>query len=60
VAIPSDIQADSTYIVYWVWQWPTEPGALGLPDGKDEYYTTCSDLDIVVGPIQGNPPNPLS
>jgi hypothetical protein len=60
VTIPSDLQTGSTYTVYWVWQWPTEPGAPGLPDGKDEYYTTCSDLDIVAGPIQGNPPNPLS
>jgi hypothetical protein len=60
VLIPSDLQVNSTYTVYWVWQWPTEPGAPGLPDGKDEYYTTCSDLDIVVSPMQGNPTNPLS
>jgi hypothetical protein len=60
VLIPSDLQVDSTYTIYWVWQWPTEPGAPGLPDGKDEYYTTCSDIDIVAGPVQGNPPNPLS
>jgi hypothetical protein len=34
--------------VYWVWQWPTEPGHdCTLPEGKDEYYTTCSDFEII-------------
>jgi hypothetical protein len=60
VFIPADIPTNSAYTIYWVWQWPTEPGAPGLPDGKDEYYTTCSDLDIVAGPIQGTPSNPLA
>jgi hypothetical protein len=59
VFIPSDVQANSMYTLYWVWQWPTEPGAPGLPHGKDEYYTSCSDLDIVAGPKPGNPPNLL-
>ncbi|OCK75883.1 hypothetical protein K432DRAFT_307574 [Lepidopterella palustris CBS 459.81] len=57
--IPTDLEIDTMYTIYWVWQWPTEPGAPGLPDGKDEYYTTCSDLDIVVRPTQGEPSNPL-
>lgn len=56
VLIPGDVSINSVYTIYWVWQWPTEPGTPGLPDGKDEYYTTCSDLDIVAGPIQGTPP----
>ncbi len=60
VFIPGDLQPGSTYTLYWVWQWPTEPGAPGLPDGKDEYYTTCSDLDIVASSAQGTPLNPLS
>jgi hypothetical protein len=59
LVIPTDLQPDSTYTVYWVWQWATESGAPGLPNGKNEYYTTCSDLDIVAGPIQGEPLNPL-
>jgi len=59
VLIPADVPINSQYTIYWVWAWPTEPGTPGLPDGKDEYYTTCSDLDIVAGPIQGTPPNPL-
>lgn len=59
IIIPADIPADSSYAVYWVWEWPTSPGAPGLPRGKDEYYTTCSDLEIVAGPIQDDPPNPL-
>lgn len=45
--LPSDL-ATGTYSIYWVWQWPTAPGLdPELPDGKDEYYTTCSDFDIV-------------
>ena len=59
VLIPADIPVDSVYTIYWVWQWPTAPGTPGVPDGKDEYYTTCSDLEIVAGPIQGGPSSPL-
>jgi hypothetical protein len=47
VVIPANVSTNSTYTVYWVWQWPTKPGIPGVSDGKDEYYTTCSDLDIV-------------
>jgi len=56
--IPSDVIIGSTYTVYWVWQWPTAPGTLGALEGKDEYYTTCSDVDIV-GSLQHSVPNPL-
>jgi hypothetical protein len=60
VGIPSDVAIGATYTVYWVWQWPTAPGTPGVPEGKDEYYTTCSDVDIVAGPLQsGAPNNPL-
>ncbi|KAF2672917.1 hypothetical protein BT63DRAFT_466451 [Microthyrium microscopicum] len=59
VAIPSDVSINSTYTVYWVWQWPTAPGTLGALEGKDEYYTTCSDIDILAGLIQSTTPNPL-
>jgi hypothetical protein len=45
--LPSDLQT-GTYSIYWVWQWPTAPNMdPNLPNGKDEYYTTCSDFDIV-------------
>lgn len=45
--IPNEAQAGQL-AVYWVWQWPTLPsidpnGSLG----KDEMYTTCSDIQIV-------------
>ncbi|KAF2473309.1 uncharacterized protein BDR25DRAFT_352730 [Lindgomyces ingoldianus] len=36
VAIASDVSINSTYAVYWVWQWPTAPGTLGALEGKDE------------------------
>ncbi|TKA31662.1 hypothetical protein B0A50_01739 [Salinomyces thailandicus] len=33
---------------YWVWQWPTEANKdCTYPDGKDEYYTTCADFEII-------------
>lgn len=45
VQIPQDATEDLT--MYWVWQWPTEPGIdPGLPTGKDEIYTSCMDLRI--------------
>ncbi|EMC99914.1 hypothetical protein BAUCODRAFT_56205, partial [Baudoinia panamericana UAMH 10762] len=41
-------QVAGTLTVYWVWQWPTEPNAdCTYPEGKDEYYTTCSDFEVV-------------
>ncbi|KAH8726695.1 hypothetical protein GQ44DRAFT_725885 [Phaeosphaeriaceae sp. PMI808] len=59
VAIPSDVSINSTYTVYWVWQWPTAPGTLGALDGKDEYYTTCSDIEILAGLLQNTVQNSL-
>jgi len=49
VQIPASIaKAGETLTLYWVWQWPTAPGEdSSLPDGKDEYYTSCSDVKIV-------------
>ena len=47
IQVPTDAQA-GPLTVYWVWQWPTMPNAdPGLPNGKDEIYTTCSDFQIV-------------
>jgi hypothetical protein len=45
--MPEDLSNSSEYTLYWVWQWPTSPGTPGVPDGKDEYYTTCSDVDVI-------------
>lgn len=49
VHIPASLaKAGETLTLYWVWQWPTEPGQdSSLPDGKDEYYTSCSDVKVV-------------
>ncbi|KAF2168473.1 hypothetical protein M409DRAFT_21222 [Zasmidium cellare ATCC 36951] len=45
--IPENVKA-GTLTTYWVWQWPTEPNRdCNTPAGKDEYYTTCADFDVV-------------
>jgi len=60
IALPGDLPVGSSYAIYWVWQWPTQPGVdPNLPQGKDEYYTTCSDLDIIAEPIRNGMSNPL-
>lgn len=47
VKLPDDLQSGK-YTTYWVWQWPTAPGKdCGLPEGKDEWYTTCADHEII-------------
>ncbi|KAH9905224.1 hypothetical protein F4778DRAFT_769909 [Xylariomycetidae sp. FL2044] len=48
IMIPKDLQ-----------KWPTSPGVLGLPKGKDEYYITCSDLEVIIELIDDGMPNPL-
>ena len=46
--VPTDAQV-GLLTVYWVWQWPTMPNIdPGVPNGKDEIYTTCSDFQIVI------------
>ncbi|RMZ76109.1 hypothetical protein DV737_g4970, partial [Chaetothyriales sp. CBS 132003] len=47
IALPSDLEVGSLYTLYWVWDWPTMPGTTGFPDGKQELYTTCIDIEIV-------------
>ncbi|KAI9821100.1 MAG: hypothetical protein M1827_003834 [Pycnora praestabilis] len=46
IQIPQDAPSGKPYSVYWVWDWPTAPGTPGLPDGKEEIYTSCADIDI--------------
>jgi hypothetical protein len=59
IMVPEDVPAGSLYTIYWVWQWPTKAGVPGPPHGKDEYYTTCSDLVVVIGPTKDGPLSPL-
>ena len=47
IQLPSDASSGKPYTLYWVWDWPTMPGTSGFPDGKQEIYTTCMDIDIV-------------
>ena len=47
VQLPESAEVGKPYTLYWVWQWPTYPGIdPGLPKGKDEYYTSCIDVDV--------------
>lgn len=47
IQLPSSAPSGQPYTLYWVWDWPTLPGTAGFPDGKQEIYTTCMDIDIV-------------
>ncbi|KIW18957.1 hypothetical protein PV08_03246 [Exophiala spinifera] len=48
IQIPLDAPTGKPYTLYWVWDWPTLPGGdPSLPNGKQEIYTTCMDVDIV-------------
>ncbi|KAH7016633.1 hypothetical protein B0J12DRAFT_714683 [Macrophomina phaseolina] len=44
VKIPEDALLGSTYTLYWIWEWPTVESEASK--GKDEWYTTCMDVDI--------------
>jgi hypothetical protein len=48
VQLPKTAAMGKPYTFYWVWQWNTAPGGIdpGLPKGKDEYYSTCIDVDV--------------
>ncbi|KAF3003163.1 hypothetical protein E8E13_009069 [Curvularia kusanoi] len=47
VAVPKTAPEGKPYTFYWVWQWNTAPGTdPDLPKGKDQYYTTCIDVDV--------------
>lgn len=55
IRLPSDAPAGKPYTLYWVWDWPTAPGAEpGLPKGKAEVYTTCMDVDVTAANQQKN------
>lgn len=50
VQLPTDAPTGKIYTLYWVWQWPTAVGTVDIEMGKDEYYTTCADVDVVASP----------
>lgn len=47
IKIPADVLGPR-YSLYWVWDWPTAPN-VGAPQGKDEIYTSCIDIEIASG-----------
>ncbi|KAF2022444.1 hypothetical protein EK21DRAFT_95705, partial [Setomelanomma holmii] len=49
VLMPNDLNVNNPYTLYWIWQWASAPSESqgGAPHGKDEYYTSCVDVDIV-------------
>ena len=50
VQVPKNATSGKPYTFYWVWQWNTAPNVdPGLPTGKDQYYTTCMDVDVSSG-----------
>lgn len=47
VQLPKTADLGKPYTMYWVWQWNTAPGIdPTYTKGKDEYYTTCIDVDV--------------
>ncbi|KAL4899390.1 hypothetical protein BDW74DRAFT_189393 [Aspergillus multicolor] len=49
VMIPDTIDVGNLAL-YWIWDWPTNPG---MADEKQEIYTTCSDILVVDRPATG-------
>jgi hypothetical protein len=48
VQLPKTMAQGKPYTLYWVWQWNTKSGKVdpNYPNGKDEYYSTCIDVDV--------------
>ena len=47
VQVPEGLDAGKTLTVYYIWDWPTIPGQDPiLQNGKDEFYTTCMDINL--------------
>lgn len=48
ISLPQNIPIGKPYTLYWVWDWPTMPKVdSAVPNGKEEIYTTCIDIDII-------------
>lgn len=50
LALPKDAPSGKPYTLYWVWDWPTASGTPGVPNGKNEVYTSCMDVDVQGAP----------
>jgi hypothetical protein len=51
LVLPTDAPTGQPYTLYWVWDWPTLPGVdPSIPEGKEEIYTSCMDIDIIAPP----------
>lgn len=46
VQIPSNVTSDKDLTLYWVWNWPTAVGTVGVEAGKEQVYTTCMDIGL--------------
>ncbi|KAI9704950.1 MAG: hypothetical protein M1836_006730 [Candelina mexicana] len=49
IKLPTDLPTGKPYAIYWIWNWDTQKGTAGLPNGLIERYTNCMDFDIVAG-----------
>ncbi|KAK5091635.1 hypothetical protein LTR05_001820 [Lithohypha guttulata] len=49
IQLPATAPSGKPYTLYWVWDWPTLPGTPETPNGQQEIYTTCMDVDITNG-----------
>ena len=49
LVLPPEAQAGKLYALYWVWDWPTAVGTPGQPNGLNQTYTTCMDIQITSG-----------
>jgi hypothetical protein len=52
VLVQDKVQVNSTITIYWVWGWGTAPGTKDIACGKDEYYTSCLDFDVMDGNLR--------
>jgi hypothetical protein len=61
VLLPEDLGVSTPYTLYWVWQWPTVPSNVDCQPfhGKDEYYTSCVDIDMVSEVLSKQSEHPL-
>ncbi|KAI9699241.1 MAG: hypothetical protein M1820_007213 [Bogoriella megaspora] len=51
--VPTSYKAGTTLSIYWIWQWST---SVNFENGKDQFYSTCSDFDIVADPPKDTKP----
>jgi hypothetical protein len=55
VTLPEAVKTGQPLSLYWVWQWPTAANVdCSYEFGKDEYYVSCADVDIVASLPSGH------